>query len=45
MCAVEWSENILDALPPGTLYVKLDKRSETHRHITVYREEGTTCAY
>ena len=45
LCAVEWSENILDALPPGTLYVKLDKRSETHRHITVYREEGTTCAY
>ena len=45
VCAVEWSENILDALPPGTLYVKLDKRSETHRHITVYREEGTTCAY
>lgn len=43
LCVVEWSENILDALPEDTLYVQIEKLSDTHRRITVLQKEGTPC--
>lgn len=35
ICAIEWSENIYSALPEETIFVKLEKLSETQRKITV----------
>ena len=31
--AVEWSENIIDALPNGTVYITINRLSETEREI------------
>lgn len=42
LCVVEWSENILDALPPDTLFVKLEVLSPDRRRITV-TEGGAPC--
>lgn len=43
--AVEWSENIEAALPPGTIRVRFEALSETERRITVTSgEEGDTDA-
>lgn len=42
LCVVEWSENILDALPPDTLYVKLEVLSPGRRRIVV-TEGGAPC--
>lgn len=33
--AVEWSENISDALPNGTVYITINRLSETEREIIV----------
>lgn len=33
--AVEWSENIIDALPNGTVYITINRLSETEREIIV----------
>ncbi len=35
ICAVEWSENIEDALPPGTLKIIFEKPDDNTRTITV----------
>lgn len=35
ICAIEWSENIYSTLPEETIFVKLEKLSETQRKITV----------
>ncbi len=42
LCVVEWSENILDALPPDTLFVKLEILSPDRRRIVV-TEGGAPC--
>ncbi len=42
LCVVEWSENILDALPPDTLFVKIEILSPSRRRITV-TEGGAPC--
>ena len=28
MCAVEWSENVADAMPAGTVYVTIERSAE-----------------
>jgi len=33
--AVEWSENISDALPEDTIFIKIDKLDENTRHIVI----------
>ena len=33
--AVEWSENISDALPEDTIFIKIDKIDENTRHIVI----------
>ena len=33
--AVEWSENLIDALPNGTVYITINRLSETEREIIV----------
>lgn len=43
LCVVEWSENILDALPEDTLYVRIDKISETRRRIAVLEKGEAPC--
>ncbi len=40
VCAVEWSENVADALPPETVRVSIEKLSDNERRITVVRPEG-----
>lgn len=35
VCAVEWSEQVADALPPETIYVTITRRSENERIITI----------
>ena len=37
VCAVEWSENVSDALPPETIYVTIDRSGENDgwREITI----------
>ncbi len=36
VCAVEWSENVEDALPEGTVYVTIDRgESDCERTITI----------
>ncbi len=42
LCVVEWSENILEALPPDTLFVKLEILSPERRRIIV-TEGGILC--
>ena len=43
LCVVEWSENILDALPEGTLFVRIEKTGEQSRRITLLKKEGEGC--
>lgn len=43
LCVVEWSENILDALPDGTLFVRIEKTGEQSRRITLLKKEGERC--
>ncbi|WP_458862082.1 tRNA (adenosine(37)-N6)-threonylcarbamoyltransferase complex ATPase subunit type 1 TsaE [Acidaminobacterium chupaoyuni] len=41
LCFVEWSENILEALPKDTLYIQIEKLGDEMRCITVCsKEEG-----
>lgn len=35
VCAVEWSEQVADALPEDTIYVRIDRESDTARRITI----------
>ena len=35
VCAVEWSENVYDALPPETIRVDIKKTGDTDRVVTV----------
>ena len=35
VCAVEWSENVYDALPPETIRVDIKKTGDTDRAVTV----------
>jgi len=35
VCAVEWSENVKGAFPPGTVTVSIEKTGESTRRITV----------
>ena len=37
--AVEWSENIKDALPPGTVYIHIERADEETRKITINGDE------
>ena len=37
--AVEWSENIEAALPPGTIRVELERLDENRRRITISTDE------
>lgn len=37
--AVEWSENISDALPPGTIYISIERIDDEIREITVKGDE------
>jgi tRNA threonylcarbamoyladenosine biosynthesis protein TsaE len=41
ICAVEWSENVADALPPETVFVTIEKTGEESRNIeiTILSEE------
>lgn len=43
LCVVEWSENILDALPDGTLFVRIEKTGEQSRRITLLKKEEEGC--
>ena len=35
VCAVEWSENVLDALPEDTVWVRIAREGDTGRSITI----------
>lgn len=35
LCAVEWSENVLGAMPKDTLYIRIEKTAENVRTISV----------
>ena len=35
VCAVEWSEQVTEALPPETIWVRLKRESDTQRTITI----------
>ena len=35
ICAVEWSENVADALPVDTIRVRIDRLGDRERRITV----------
>ena len=35
VCVVEWSENVTEALPPDTIWVRIERESDTDRHITI----------
>ena len=35
VCAVEWSENVADALPENTVRVRIDRDGDTGRRITI----------
>ena len=35
VCAVEWSENVADALPENTVWVRIDRDGDTGRRITI----------
>ncbi len=37
---VEWSENVLGALPDDTVFVRLERLSDTERRITIGAEPG-----
>lgn len=37
VCAIEWSENVAELLPPDCIVVTLEKLSECERKITVQR--------
>lgn len=37
--AIEWSENISDALPSDTIYINIERISENERRITVKGDE------
>ena len=39
VCAVEWSENIADALPEGAVRVMIDKYGDTERRIEILLPE------
>lgn len=41
LCIIEWSENILDALPKNTVFIKIDKTSDTSRKISVFEKEAS----
>lgn len=41
VCAVEWSENVPGAFPPGHIVVKIDKTGDNDRVITIERDGGT----
>ena len=38
VCAVEWSEQVADALPPETVYVSISRRPEDERARTITLE-------
>ena len=35
VCAVEWSENVMDALPEDTVWVRIAREGDTARSITI----------
>ena len=35
VCAVEWSENVTDALPENTVWVRIAREGDTGRRITI----------
>ena len=35
VCAVEWSENVMDALPEDTVWVRIAREGDTGRNITI----------
>ena len=35
ICAVEWSENVMDALPEDTVWVRIAREGDTGRSITI----------
>ena len=35
VCAVEWSENVIDALPEDTVWVRIAREGDTGRSITI----------
>ena len=35
VCAVEWSENVIDALPEDTVWVRIAREGDTARSITI----------
>ena len=35
VCAVEWSENVMDALPEDTVWVRIAREGDTGRSITI----------
>ncbi|MBR6872428.1 MAG: tRNA (adenosine(37)-N6)-threonylcarbamoyltransferase complex ATPase subunit type 1 TsaE [Ruminococcus sp.] len=37
--AVEWSENISDAIPPGTVYIRIERTGDDTRKITIDGDE------
>lgn len=37
VCAIEWANNVEDALPHGTIYIKLSRVSDTERTIEIKR--------
>jgi tRNA threonylcarbamoyladenosine biosynthesis protein TsaE len=48
ICAVEWSENVEGAFFPDTIYVRIEKRSDTERRIVISipgKKEDCTHAY
>lgn len=40
VCAVEWSENVEDAFYADTIYVKIEKLSDTERQIEIIFPDG-----
>ena len=40
VCAVEWSENVMDAFSTDTIFVNIEKIGDTERRITVKMPEG-----
>ena len=39
VCAVEWSENILSALPQNTKYIKINRIDQNEREIIIFSED------
>ncbi len=40
ICAVEWSENVADAMPPQSIFVDIRILDEETREITIRMQEG-----